>query len=160
MLVAWTAAALLVDPRANVPLIDDWLYAASVERLLRVGSLHVGAWSSTVPIVQIAWGTLAALIGGFSHTVLRVSTLVTAAAGLLAYLGLLRALDLDPARALLGVATLALYPVWFVLSFTFMTDVPFVAVSLASLCALATRPARRSRAGDRRGPRRSRRRRS
>src|SRR5205085_1232577 len=46
-----------------------------------------------------------------------------------------RALRCSPPAALLGVLTLAAYPVGFALAFTFMTDVPYVVLALASLCA-------------------------
>ncbi len=158
LLLGWGVAALLVDPRADVPLIDDWIYATSVERLIAGRGLHVSAWSSTIPLVQIFWAVPFALAAGFSYTALRVSTLVIAAAGLLAFFALLRALDVDARRAAFATATLALYPVWFVLSFTFMTDVPFVALALGSLCALtiglrepppSTAPSGRDRRGGR-----------
>ena len=136
VLLGWTVAALLVDPRADVPLIDDWIYAASVERLVAGGGLHFVAWTSAIPIAQIVWAAPFALVTGVSYTALRVSTLVLAALGLLAFFALLRVLGVDERRAGFAAATLALYPVWFVLSFTFMTDVPFVALVLASACAL------------------------
>src|SRR4051794_16148208 len=121
IVVGWTAAIVLVDPRADVPLLDDWLYAVNVERLVAGRGLDLGAWTSTIPVAQLAWGALFAALAGFSQTVLRVSTLAAAAGGLVAFFGLLRTMGASIERALLGAATLALYPVWFVLAFTFMT---------------------------------------
>jgi 4-amino-4-deoxy-L-arabinose transferase-like glycosyltransferase len=132
----WIAATLLVDPRADVPLIDDWVYASSVERLLQGKGFSVASFSSTFPPAQIAWGSLFAAAGGFSHTALRLSTLALALLGTLAFHAQLRRLGCDAATSLVGALTLALYPVAFVLSFTFMTDVPMLAATLASLWAL------------------------
>ena len=132
----WLVAAALVDPRADVPLLDDWTYAFSVERLLAGTGFAVSSWSSTFPPAQIAWGTLFAALGGFSFTTLRLSTLVLAALGTVAFHALLRALGCSAGRALVGALTLALYPVFFVLSFTFMTDVATVAALVASLAAI------------------------
>ncbi len=132
----WLVAAALVDPRADVPLLDDWTYAFSVERLLAGKGFAVSSWSSTFPPAQIAWGTLFAALGGFSFTTLRLSTLVLAALGTVAFYALLRALGCSAGRALVGALTLALYPVFFVLSFTFMTDVATVAALVASLAAI------------------------
>ena len=132
----WIAAAWLVDPRADVPLIDDWVYASSVERLLLGQGFHVASFSSTFPPAQIAWGALFAAVGGFSYTALRLATLVLALLGTIAFHAQLRRLGCDGAAALVGALTLALYPVAFVLSFTFMTDVPMLAAMLASLWAL------------------------
>jgi len=138
VLLGWTVATLLVDPRADVPLIDDWTYAMSVERLLAGGGLRVPAWSSTFPPAQIAWGALFTALAGFSYTVLRISTLVLAVLATLAFHALLRALGCARGHALVGALTLALYPVMFVLSFTFMTDVPMLAGVVASLWAIIT----------------------
>jgi 4-amino-4-deoxy-L-arabinose transferase-like glycosyltransferase len=132
----WIVATWLVDPRADVPLIDDWVYASSVERLLLGKGLSVASFSSTFPPAQIAWGALFAAAAGFSHTVLRLSTLALALLGTLAFHAQLRRLGCDTAAALVGALTLALYPVAFVLSFTFMTDVPMLAAMLASMWAL------------------------
>ena len=132
----WIVATLLVDPRADVPLIDDWVYALSVERLLLGKGFSVASFSSTFPPAQIAWGTLFAGFGGFSYTALRLSTLALALLGTLAFHGMLRALGCAAVPALIGALTLAVYPVAFVLSFTFMTDVPMLAAMLVSLWAL------------------------
>src|ERR1700675_204342 len=77
----WIVATLLVDPRADVPLIDDWVYALSVERLLLGKGFSVASFSSTFPPAQIVWGTLFAAFGGFSYTALRLSTLALALLG-------------------------------------------------------------------------------
>jgi hypothetical protein len=138
LVAVWIAAILLVDPRADVPLIDDWTYAMSVERLLAGRGFQVASWSSTFPPAQIAWGGVFAGLGGFSFTVLRVSTLVLAVLGTLAFYALARALGCGRERALAGALTLAVYPVVFVLSFTFMTDVAMLTAMIASLWAIVT----------------------
>jgi 4-amino-4-deoxy-L-arabinose transferase-like glycosyltransferase len=136
LVVAWAAAVLLVDPRGDVSLLDDWCYAISVEQILNGQGFRVSPWSSTFPAVHIWWGTLFAWLGGFSFTTLRISTLVFWLVGTLAAYGGLRALGGRPFAALIGAATLALYPNMFVLAFTYMTDVPFMALALASLWGL------------------------
>jgi hypothetical protein len=133
LVLVWVGAALLVDPRADVPLIDDWTYAMSVERLLAGKGFSVASWSSTFPPAQIAWGSLFAAGLGFSFTTLRISTLVLAALGTLALHALLRALGCARGPALVGALTFAVYPVAFVLSFTFMTDVAMLAAMITSV---------------------------
>jgi predicted membrane-bound mannosyltransferase len=70
---------------------------------------------------------------GFSFAVLRLSTLVLAWAGLLALYGMLREVGTRPLLAGLGTLLLWCNPVVFVLSHSFMTDVPFVSVMKAAL---------------------------
>src|SRR5207244_3527609 len=77
----FAAGWLLVGPRANVPVIDDWVYAWSVEHLLDTGRLQVLEISAFYPITQILWGALFARLAGFSFVVLRSSTVVLALFG-------------------------------------------------------------------------------
>lgn len=136
LVVAWVVAVVLVDPRADVSLLDDWCYAISVEQILNGQGFHVSPWSSTLPLVHIWWGTLFAWLGGFSFTTLRVSTLVFWLLGTLSAYGGLRALGASVVAASIGAATVALYPNMFVLAFSYMTDVPFMALTLASVWGL------------------------
>lgn len=131
-------SCLLVSPLRNVPLIDDWTYAWSVEHLLKTGHLAVLDWSAQYPIFQTLWGAPWALLFGFSFGVLRLSTVVLAIFGCGALYLTLRELGLNRERSLLGALALAANPVFFVLSFSFMTDVPFLSMmNLAVLCYVA-----------------------
>jgi hypothetical protein len=122
------AMTVLVYAPAEVPIVDDWTYAWSVEHFLHTGELRILEWSTVYPLAQILWGALFSRLLGFSFLVLRLSTLVLAWAGLLAFFLTLRELGLP--RVLAGLGTLVLWcnPVFFVLSYSFMTDVPFVSV--------------------------------
>jgi hypothetical protein len=126
-------ASLWVGPRANVPVIDDWVYAWSVEHLLQTGRLRVLEFSAVYPIAQIVWGALFAWVAGFSFGVLRCSTLVLSTLGCWAVYLTLREMGCRRSTSLLGACALALDPAYFAMSFSFMTDVPFV-----SLAAIAT----------------------
>ncbi len=120
---------MLLRPFQNTPFVDDWVYGWSVEHLLLTGELRILDNASSVNPVQVLWGALFCLPTGFSFTMLRVSTWVLSAACLCGLRLLMSEIGVGRAQALLATATLALYPVYFVLSHTFMTDVPF-------LCAL------------------------
>src|SRR5215218_6973209 len=126
--MTWLASALV-----EVPLIDDWTYAWSVEHFLQTGELRMLEWSAHYPLAQILWGALFSRLLGFSFAVLRLSTLVLAWAGLLALYGTLRELGIRPLLASLGTLLLWCNPVFFVLSHSFMTDVPFVSLMNAEL---------------------------
>jgi len=145
LVAVWAAAVVLVDPRADVSILDDWCYAISVEQILNGQGFHVSPWSSTFPPVQLWWGTVFAWLGGFSFTSLRMSTLVLWLVGTLGSYGGLRELGCRASAALFGALTVALYPIAFGLAFSFMSDIPFVAFSLLSL-ALLTAGLRHARA--------------
>ena len=132
-LALWIAAWLLVGPRANVPVIDDWVYAWSVEHLLKTGRLQVLDFSAFYPIAQILWGALVARLAGFSFVTLRFSTVLLSALGCWAVYLTLRELGCRRNTGLLGALALAFDPVYFALSFSFMTEVPFVCASTLAL---------------------------
>jgi hypothetical protein len=130
---SFLVAALWIHPLRDVPIVDDWTYAWSVEHLLRTGELRVAEISAVYPVTQILWGALFARVLGFSLGALRMSTLVLGIAGCCALYGTLRALGCERRWSLLGAMALAVHPVYFSLSFSFMTDVPVTALTLLSI---------------------------
>jgi hypothetical protein len=126
-------AWLLVAPGADVPVIDDWVYAWSVQHLLETGRLQVLEFSAIYPVAQIAWGALFTRIAGFSFVTLRLSTVVLSVVGCWAVYLTLRELGCRRSTSLVGAFALACDPVYFALSFSFMTDVAFVDLSAVAV---------------------------
>ena len=137
---------LLLAPLHDTPFIDDWTYAWSVETLLRGGGLQRLDWSVHGNAFQVLWGALFCLPGGFSFTALRASTWALGTSGLIALYLMLRELGIDRRDALLGTATFGANPIVFTLSFTYMTDVPFIALATWSSLAMILALRRRSEA--------------
>lgn len=125
--LALLAAALYIGVSGAFPLDDDWAYALSVKGLLSGGGLSIPDWASPTLVWHAAWGALWSLAAGFSHETLRLSTLALAA--LAALLTGLYSREDSPQPAL----AVALNPLFLLLSFTFMTDVPYLAWSLLAL---------------------------
>jgi 4-amino-4-deoxy-L-arabinose transferase-like glycosyltransferase len=125
----WALMAFLAGPIGDFPLNDDWSYGAVVKSIVEKGSLHLCGWVSMPLIAQAAWGALFCLPHGFSFTSLRLSTLILGLVGILATYGLLREMKAGKNIAFLGAMLLATNPLYFVLSNTFMTDIPFTALS-------------------------------
>src|SRR5688572_25565062 len=146
MAVAWFAAGLLLRPFHNTPFIDDWVYAWPVERLLKGGDLRVLDYSGSLNAVQILWGTLFCLPFGFSFAALRIATWVVGLLGLWGMYLLLRDQGVTRRDALLGTGCLGAYPIYFILSFSFMTDVPLVACVIWGTLAFLRAIRRRSNA--------------
>lgn len=127
--------AIIINAWRDVPLIDDWTYAWTVEQFLHTGQLRILDWSSAYPVLPAIWGAAWSALLGFSFASLRVSTLVLAAGGCVALYLMLRELDVSPRLALLGSLSLAMNPAFVFLSSSFMTDVPFAALTtMALLC--------------------------
>ena len=134
-LVAWFSACLiLVWPNADVPIIDEWTYAWSVEHVLQTGTLELLPISSVYPVMQILWGALFSAPAGFSFAALRVSTVALAIVGASALYLTLRELGLSSQRARLGTFFVIANPVSILLTHSFMTDIPYL--SIASCAAL------------------------
>ncbi len=120
----------LIDPRGDFPLNDDWAYARSVYDLLEKGEFILVDWGAMTLIAQVYMGAFLCKIFGLSFTVLRFSTLCSSLIGLLAFYGL--ANELTKERQLAQFSTLLLFfnPMYFNLSYTFMTDVHFLSFLL------------------------------
>jgi hypothetical protein len=126
--------AAFVRPLTNVPIIDDWTYAASVEQLLQTGRLRILEISAIYPVTQILWGALFSLPFGFSFGALRISTIVLATLGAWAFYLTLRELGFARRIAMIGSFLLTTNPTVILLTHSFMADVP--ALSLASCATL------------------------
>ena len=134
ILVLWfIAAAMAIGVHRDIPVIDDWTYAWSVERLLADGRIEVLDWSAVYPLSHSLWGAAWSLVFGFSFVTLRLSTLALSLLATCALYLILRELDARPRVALLGALTVAANPAVLLLSSSFMTDVPFVAATLMAL---------------------------
>src|SRR5919197_991689 len=130
--LAMAALLAVVPPLGEFPINDDWLYARTGQGLIERGQLMVPAWAACSLLLQAYWGGLFARLFGFSHGALRASTVVLGAAGVLGCYALLREL-LDPGRALLGALLLLVNPLYVTLSYSFMSDVPFLALTFWAL---------------------------
>lgn len=134
--IGWAALVAVINPFAEVILNDDGIYASSVKSILETGVFKLSAWVAPNLFSQVYWGALFCLPFGFSYTALRFSTLTLALGALLALYGLLREIGMASTWALFGVLILALNPLFVVLSFTFMTDVPFLGFTLIAMYLL------------------------
>jgi len=89
-------------------------------------------WGAMTLIAHTIWGALFCKIFGFSFTVLRVSTLVISWIGLLATFHLFREGGFEKKQAFWATLLIALNPLYLVLSFSYMTDVPFMSFVILS----------------------------
>src|SRR5215468_3589900 len=133
----WGVAIAVIDPRGDFPLNDDWAYAIAVQRLVSEGVFHPPAWVDATLLTQALWGALIAALAGFSHTALRASTLLLGGAAVIGTYLLARQLRVARAVALFAALVLAANPLFVVLSHTFMTDVPMLAMVLYALLFFA-----------------------
>ncbi len=133
LLILFLIAELVVQPYGEFPLNDDWSYTKSVHVFLHEGRIFIGDWGAMTLATNIYWGGLICKILGYSFLSLRISTLVMALAAVLLLYG--SAVKLGASKFVAFTAALALMfnPYFFSLSNTFMTDVNFVALTLAGI---------------------------
>jgi 4-amino-4-deoxy-L-arabinose transferase-like glycosyltransferase len=145
ILLGWILLVASIGLGGDYPLNDDWAYAQSARGLLSTGRLRISDWLAPSVASHAAWGALALRLFGDTHVSLRAGTLIFAALALCSLYGIGRRAGLSAGRALLPVLALGTSP-WFVhLSFTYMTDVPWLAmVLLATLLCARALPARGS----------------
>ncbi|HYO77455.1 MAG TPA: hypothetical protein VE010_13420, partial [Thermoanaerobaculia bacterium] len=130
LLAAFVAAVIAVDPRGNFPLNDDWGVGYTTFTLARTGEIHFTPFASATAYLQFIWGALWVTLFGESFTVLRFATLTLSLASTLLAYSLLRYVQIERRLALFGAAALLFHPLFVWASFTSMTHVPFVFLSL------------------------------
>ncbi len=132
--IIYVVMLFIVNPVGEFPLNDDWVYAKPVSLIVNHHPYFIGDMYSAVLIAQAFWGTLFCLLGrGFSFTALRFSTIVLGLAGAVIFYFLVYDFSKNRKISFLAALLLMINPLYFSLSNTFMTDVPFVATTLFSI---------------------------
>lgn len=126
LLLVFAVCEYFICPTVVSSLNDDWSYKHSVIYLQETGKIDIGYWPAMSLVAHILWGNLFVSLFGDSHFVLRCSTLCLSAFTIVLlyslsfrYYGSFRA-------SLLTTLFLIFNPLWFLLSNSFMTDVPFL----------------------------------
>jgi hypothetical protein len=142
---AYLLYAAALRPWGDFPLNDDWVYARDALRSLECGTLSFTGFETAWGLPQIAWGALLAQLFPFSHGMLR-------ATGLLAALFCAAAIHVQllrkraaPLHAACGAGLFLFFTPVVATSFTFMLDVPFLALWLWTLVVYEIAWERRSR---------------
>lgn len=130
--ILWLLAIIFVNPIGEFPLNDDWVYTYSVRQLL-AGNWHILDIVSMSLAGQVIWGTLFCLPLGFSYLALRLSVVLLGYLGVLGSYQLFSENGVNTKWALLGAILIGFNPIYFSLSFTFMTDVPFLTLCIWAL---------------------------
>lgn len=130
MCSAFLATTVVVPIFAPTSVSDDWLWARTVESFLRDGRLRVPDLAAPTLVFQVIWGALFVKLFGPTWGVLRLSTVVLVLLSGWALYALCRELDISPGRSLLGLAIYLFHPLAFGLTFTFMSDPQFVALTV------------------------------
>jgi len=125
LLVALFAAQFLfISPKGEFALNDDWVHTDTIKHWVETGSFRLMPYAGPTFYIPILYGAALVKIFGFSFTLLRISTLFIGLIFVLLFFLFLVKLSRHPVLAFIGALTLWLNPIFFNLSFTFMTDIP------------------------------------
>jgi hypothetical protein len=130
LLAVFTVAIILIAPRGNFPLDDDWDFALPTWHFARTGQFHFSQFTAVSLRALVLWGALWTRAFGESFEVLRASTLTISAATIILVNHILARAGI--ARSLRIVTTLAFmfHPIFIWASCTYMTEVPYVFASM------------------------------
>ena len=117
---------IIVNPWGNFPLDDDWVYARDCILSSNAGQLVLTGFESAWGIPQIIVGILITKLFGFSHIFLRLFGVITLAATFVMIDIYLRNIRVPSKTRLITCAAFIFNPVSYILSLTFMTDMPFL----------------------------------
>ena len=135
LIALYLLAIIVVQPRGDFPLNDDWAYAASMRTLLFDHDWRPSGWISTPLITQSLWAAPFCLLTSCSYEALRAFSLMCGLVLLVSSYFLFLRVTRSEFAACLAAAAVALNPLNFELSFTFMTDVPFAALLALTMLA-------------------------
>jgi hypothetical protein len=132
LVVVFVASIIVINPLGDFPLNDDWSFARAVQGLIQQGDWRPTGFTAMPLITQSLWGSAFCLPAGFSFNALRCSTLTLAILGILGVYVLFITNNRERFLAIIAAVTLGFNPLYYELSTTFMTDVPFTALAILS----------------------------
>jgi 4-amino-4-deoxy-L-arabinose transferase-like glycosyltransferase len=142
--VGWYVFALLIlHPLTDAPVVDSWLYGSSVRRFLRTGEIRFAGYTQAMPIAQVVYGVAWARIFGGNSASLEISVVVLAILCGLMFHALAIRCGAPRWQALAATGLLICNPCFTFLSFSFMTEIPFLTAMIATHLAFARALGRR-----------------
>lgn len=125
--------SLFVSPLYEFPLNDDWVYALSVKNFYEKGIFKILGAMAANCVFHTFWGWIFVLPFGFSFSALRISTILLHLVGSLALYKLFREMEFSITWSLFSLFMIVFNPWIFQLSYTFMTDVPYLSLLAVGL---------------------------
>jgi dolichyl-phosphate-mannose-protein mannosyltransferase len=138
IIIAWYSVVYLAArPLTEAPVVDSWIYEHAVTHFSRTGRIQFAGFTEALPVAQVLYGVAWSRLFGATSPSLDISTaLLGMVGGWLFYL-LARKCGAPAWTACAAAALLICNPCYLFLSFSFMTEVPFLALLLASYVAFA-----------------------
>ncbi len=134
---AWLLSYLFLWPVGDFTCIDSWYYAFPVKSLIYEGRFLLPGLTGPNIFFQVSMGyCLSMALGDFSFDYLRILTALTAFSGSLCFYLLIRPHLSSQKWLAIALLLFIFQPLYFFLSFTFMSDVYFCVLALWASWAL------------------------
>lgn len=136
--IAWYCVVYLAArPLSQAPVVDSWIYEHAVMHFNRTGRIQFPGFTQALPVAQVLYGVAWSRVFGETSRSLDISTALLGTVGGLLFYRLARKCGAAAWTAAIAAALLICNPCYLFLSFSFMTEVPFLAALLASYAAFA-----------------------
>ncbi len=136
--IGWYVFALLIlHPLTDAPVVDSWLYGSAVRRFLRTGEIRFAGFTQAMPIAQVVYGVAWAHAFGANSVSLEISTVMLAVLCGVMFHALAIKCGAPRWQALAATGLLICNPCFTFLSFSFMTEIPFLTAIVAAHLAFA-----------------------
>jgi hypothetical protein len=120
---ALVLCVLATHPVLNMGMDDDWSYAWCSHTLANTGHVVYNGFVEPMLGWQLYFGALFIKLFGFSFTALRISTLLVAIAAVILTQQIFVRFGVTQRNSIIATLTIALSPIFLLLSFSFMSDI-------------------------------------
>jgi hypothetical protein len=142
--VGWYVFALaILHPLTDAPVVDSWLYGSAVRRFLRTGEIRFAGFTQAMPVAQVLYGVAWSHAFGANSVSLEISVVTLAVLCGVMFHALAIECGASRWQAMAATGLLICNPCFTFLSFSFMTEIPFLTMLVAAHLAFAKAEGRR-----------------
>jgi hypothetical protein len=142
--VGWYVFALaILHPLTDAPVVDSWLYGSAVRRFLRTGEIRFAGFTQAMPVAQVLYGVAWSHAFGANSVSLEISVVTLAVLCGVMFRALAIECGASRWQAMAATGLLICNPCFTFLSFSFMTEIPFLTMLVAAHLAFAKAEGRR-----------------
>lgn len=133
LVVAFLLQFLFISPIGEFALNDDWVHTEIMKHWVDSGEFRMNPFSGPTFYVPIMYGAVLTKIFGFSFSMFRISTLVLGILTLILFYKLATEITQKPRMSFYATLLLWCNPIFYSLTFTYMTDIPGLFLIIAGL---------------------------
>ena len=123
---------ILISPFFEAALDDSWNFALPTKHFLETGVPVFDPFNSAASVIHIIWGGFFCLLFKFSFAVCRISNILLALVTSIILYFTLRQVSNNRKVAFCGAATFAANPIMMVTSYTYQSDIAYLALAFAA----------------------------